>query len=270
MPDEFCLYLRDIARTPLLSPEQEVELFQILQNPRQRKRARAQARDHLIRANLRLVVKIAQRFRGRGVAIEDLVGEGNLGLVHAIEKFDPAKGCRLCTYATWWIKQRICKAVESQSRTVRVPNHMQRLMVQWEEARGVLAGELGRDPSDVEIGQRLGLEATTARAVYKALAAGAILTGGEREENSLPEDLPEKPPAPGLPFDEKARLLQGLQRLRGRDRQLLRLRFGLAGPALTLGQIGQKWGRTRERIRQLEKRALGKLRAILESGIVCC
>jgi RNA polymerase primary sigma factor len=276
--EPFAVYLRDIARTPLLPDVQEKALFAALKDRavpdgpavRERRRRRAEARDHLIRANLRLVVDIARHFRGRGLAMEDLIAEGNLGLLHGIDKFDLRKGCRLSTYASWWIRQRIRRACETQGRMVCVPNHVLRLMVDWEEARLNLEGESGQVPGAAQIAESLGMEPRTVVSVQNGLRSGRLITGGDRsDEPTASEAIAGRVPVEELEPDIRAALAAALLSLREREQMVLRLRFGLDGPPMTLGEIGERLGLCKERIRQIERDALGQLRGRLIREHVC-
>jgi RNA polymerase primary sigma factor len=261
----FTAYLQDINETPLLDAEQEQELaWRIAEGE-------AEARDHLVRANLRLVVNIARGFISRGLSLEDLIAEGNLGLLRAAEGFDPAYGCRFSTYATYWIKQSIKRALINGGRTIRLPSYMVELMSKWRRATARLQKELGRAPSQEEVANLLELSPKKLKILQKALRIynadpqeavdGAGLSLGE-----LARD--ETDPAAGLTGAEELRqVITLLDRLDKREAAVLRLRFGLDGQKpKTLAEIGECLGLTRERVRQIERDSLRKLREQLEAS----
>jgi RNA polymerase primary sigma factor len=261
----FAAYLHDIDETPLLDAEQEQDLAWRIAD------GDAEARDHLVRANLRLVVNIARGYAGRGLSLEDLIAEGNLGLLRAAEGFDPAFGCRFSTYATYWIKQSIKRALVNGGRTIRLPSYMVELLVKWRRVSARLLEELGRAPTHEEVAQLLGLSAKKLKIVQKALRIynadvqetedGSGLSLGE-----LARD--DSDPGAGLTGAEDLRqVLTLLSRLDPRDAAVLRLRFGLDGEQpRTLKEIGDHLGLTRERVRQIERDSLRKLREQLEGS----
>ena len=257
------LYFEEINRTPLLRQDQEEELARRVQE------GDPEARDHLVRANLRLVVAVACRYGGRGVALEDLVAEGNLGLIHAVEAFDPSRGTRLGTYAVHWVRQAILRLLRNTSRAIRLPAYVQGLVVKWRRAAAALAKEQGRPPADAEVALRLGLPAKKLEVVRQALSIrGAV--GGEEGE-ALPESLADhraKPPAAAMVgADEVREALLLLGRLGERSAAVLRLRFGLGGEGrLTLAEVGDRLGLTRERVRQIEQGALAALAGMMSGG----
>jgi RNA polymerase primary sigma factor len=253
-------YLAEIDRTPLLTPAAERELaYRIAAGD-------AAARDRLVRANLRLVVRIARDYRGKGLSLEDLVAEGNLGLVRAAEGFDPAAGCRFATYASYWVKQSIRSALNKTGHAVRLPHYASTLLGQWRRAEAELRDELSRPPEREEVAGRLGLTPKQARVVAraeKAVASGR--TGGA--EADLGEFVAGEWTAPDAPLadaDDRRAALAAVERLGAREATILRLRFGLGGdePA-TLQQVGDTLGLTRERVRQIERDALAALRGRL-------
>jgi RNA polymerase primary sigma factor len=265
-PLPFTAYLRDIDETPLLSAEQERELAWRVDA------GDAEARDHLARANLRLVVNLARGYAGKGLALEDLIAEGNLGLLRAVEGFDPSLGLRFSTYACYWIKQSIKKALLNTGKTIRIPAYMAELLTKWKRAAARLHEELGRAPTQEEVAGRLGLSAKKLKVVQKAIR---IYNGTSQEEaggegqalDELARDGGAGPEA-GLTGAEELRQVLGLlDRLDGREAAVLRLRYGLGGEEpLTLQQIGDRLGLTRERVRQIERDALRQLRERLEAA----
>jgi RNA polymerase primary sigma factor len=260
------LYLEEINRTPLLRQDQEEELA------RRVREGDPAARDHLVRANLRLVVAVARRCRGRGVPLEDLVAEGNLGLIRAVEAFDPSLGTRFSTYASYWIKQSIERLVINTAKAIRLPAYVEGLLAKWRRAAAALAGEQGRPPADAEVALRLGLPAKKLKVVQQALSIrGALVAAGGEEGEALPESLADhraKPPAAALVGADEAReALRLLGRLGARSAAVLRLRFGLGGEGgLTLAEVGDRLGLTGERVRQIEQSALAELAGMMSGG----
>jgi len=285
--DTITLYLKEMARVPLLTPEQEMELAQQLEHGRVARRRLArdghdpeeterlrqeiergeEARQHLIKANTRLVVSIAKRYLGHGVPFLDLIQEGNLGLMKAVEKFDYHRGHRLSTYATWWIRQSITRALAEQGRTIRVPVHMSDRIRKLYRATRELEQELGRQPSPEEIAEEIGLESDKVQWILRASRRPISLERpvGEEEDNELGNFIEdEKVLAPAeAAYQHLLAETMGdvLGTLSPREARILRLRFGLQdGHSYTLEEVGQKFGLTRERIRQIEGEALRKLR----------
>jgi RNA polymerase primary sigma factor len=285
--DTITLYLKEMARVPLLTPEQEMELAQQLEHGRVARRRLArdghdhegteglrqeieqgeEARQHLIKANTRLVVSIAKRYLGHGVPFLDLIQEGNLGLMKAVEKFDHERGHRLSTYATWWIRQSITRALAEQGRTIRVPVHMSDRIRKLYRVTRELEQELGRQPSPEEIAEEIGLESDKVQWILRASRRPISLERpvGEEEDNELGNFIEdEKVLAPAeAAYQHLLAETMGdvLGTLSPREARILRLRFGLQdGHSYTLEEVGQKFGLTRERIRQIEGEALRKLR----------
>ena len=257
------LYVRQIDATPLLSAEQERELAEqiALGDP--------EARDRMARANLRLVVNLARGYQGRGVALEDLIAEGNLGLMRAVEGFDPAAGVRFSTYAAYWIKQAMRTAVMRQGRLVRLPAYTHTLLAKWRRAAAALNERLGRAPTDDEIGKALGLSERKFRVALEALRAAELARHEDDAEDGGGASVLAGLVGAGRGPDERAgeaeelgRVLGRLDDLEPRQAAVVKLRFGLGDePPLTLREVGERLGLTRERVRQLEKLALAELTA---------
>ncbi len=258
------VYLREIARIPLLSREQEVELA---------RRARAgdeAAKQKLIEANLRFVVQVARRYLSRGLPLPDLIEEGNLGLIRAVEKFEPDRGVRFATYAAWWIRHAITRALANQARMIRLPVHVEMLLGRYVKEQQRLTQLLGRAPTVAELAQALG---TTEEQVEEmeeirqpAVSLDAPL-GAQGQVADLVAD-PTADPTAALTalFRERADLVSVLDDLAANERRVLRRRFGLEGnEPQTLEAIGRELGLTRERVRQIEGAALRKLRALLRA-----
>jgi RNA polymerase primary sigma factor len=267
--DSLRLYLREISRIPLLSAQRELELARRVEaNDRE-------ARNQLIEANLRLVVSIAKRYVGQGLALEDLVGEGNIGLIRAVSKFDPGKGFRFSTYATWWIKQAITRSILEGTRAVRLPVYIMEEVMRVKRVTRQLYQELGRDPTTAQIGARLGIPAERVSELLvwaeKVFSLDAPLS--EEEENSL-GDIIEDPNAQGPSETTDRALLREevrrvLNNLTLRERQVIELRFGLVDDHdHTLEEVGKRLKVTRERVRQIEERAIRKLRHPQSSRIL--
>jgi RNA polymerase primary sigma factor len=224
------------------------------------------ARERLIRSNLRLVIKIARAFAGRGMDLDDLVGEGNLGLIRAAERFDPEAGIRFGTYAGYWIKEAIHRALNDTASTIRVPAHMAATLRAWQTAERALIRELGREPTPREVADRLGLSEERRGMAEHALRARRLRTGhaGDPPDVWSPDDAPDAGAAPGAAAedeDERQGLVRRLRRLDPREREVITLRFGLRdGESRTLKEVGRRMGVTREWVRKLEVRAVQKLR----------
>jgi RNA polymerase primary sigma factor len=252
-------YFRDIDATPLLSAAQERDLAHRL------RAGDHEARDHLVRANLRLVVKIARSFPSGGLALADLIAEGNLGLIRAAEDYDPAMNTRFSTYAAFWIRHSMKRAVVNSARAIRIPAYMARLLSHWRLATGRLREELGRSPTEGEVAARLRLSAKKLAVVREVLRLNPIAQPEMDLGGPAPADhfVDERTPEPGstLAQSEEFRRLQALlERLKPTEATVLRLRFGLAGEEpQTLAQIGERLGMSRERARQIEREALKRL-----------
>jgi len=262
-PDNaFGLYLREIARERLLTPDEEVQLAARI------KRGDRVARERMITANLRLVVKMAADYANLGLPLPDLVSEGNIGLMKAVERFDPSKGGKLSTYAGWWIKQSIKRALANQSKTIRVPVHQIEKVAKLRRLTERLTAELGREPSDEELAGEVGLTATKVAALKRSIARPASLDAPVAKDDGetlfgelLPDEQADDPLELLEEKDLRSSLGGWLTVLTPREREILRLRYGLGGARQkTLEDIGDKFGITRERIRQIQMGALKKLR----------
>ena len=261
LDDPVRMYLKEIGRVPLLTAEEEVDLA------RRMEAGDESARHRLEEANLRLVVSIAKRYVGRGMLFLDLIQEGNLGLLKAVEKFDYSKGYKFSTYATWWIRQAITRAIADQARTIRIPVHMVETINKYIRVSRQLLQELGRDPTPEEIAKHMGLSALRVREIMKIAQEPVSLETpiGEEEDSHLGDFIEDE--AALDPADAasmmllKEQIADVLKTLAPREAEVLRLRFGLEdGRSRTLEEVGQSFGVTRERIRQIEAKALRKLR----------
>ena len=261
LDDPVRMYLKEIGRVPLLTAEEEVELA------RRMEAGDASARHRLEEANLRLVVSIAKRYVGRGMLFLDLIQEGNLGLLKAVEKFDYSKGYKFSTYATWWIRQAITRALADQARTIRIPVHMVETINKLVRVSRSLLQELGRDATAEEIAKEMGLSVVRVREIMKIAQEPVSLETpvGEEEDSHLGDFIEDE--AALDPADAASMMLlkeqisEVLKTLAPREAEVLRLRFGLEdGRSRTLEEVGQSFGVTRERIRQIEAKALRKLR----------
>lgn len=259
--DPVRMYLKEIGRVPLLTAEEEVELAKRIEQGDE------EAKRRLTEANLRLVVSIAKRYVGRGMLLLDLIQEGNLGLLKAVEKFDYQKGFKFSTYATWWIRQAITRAIADQARTIRIPVHMVETINKLVRVQRQLLQELGREPSAEEIAEAMGQPVERVREIMKVAQEPVSLETpiGEEEDSHLGdfiEDEDAQAPPDAASFTLlKEQLQDVLDTLAEREAKVLRLRFGIDdGRARTLEEVGQEFGVTRERIRQIEAKALRKLR----------
>jgi RNA polymerase primary sigma factor len=259
------LYLREIGQVKLLTPQEEIDLAARI------KKGDKKAREQMIKANLRLVVKIARDYEGIGLPLLDLISEGNIGLMKAVERFDPAKGGKLSTYGSWWIKQSIKRALANQSKTIRLPVHLVDKISKMRRTAMRLQEELGREPTDDELGEELGITASRVAQMRMAAIRPASLDApiGDEDSNNFAEVVQdESADTPYEQLEEKTvtRMLQEMVKtLDPREATILRARFGLdGGPQKTLEEVGQKFGVTRERVRQIQNIALKKLRKMIE------
>jgi RNA polymerase primary sigma factor len=259
------LYLREIGQVPLLTPEEEVELAARI------KKGDKKAREQMIKANLRLVVKIAHDYEGFGLPLLDLISEGNIGLMKAVERFDPAKGGKLSTYGSWWIKQSIKRALANQSKTIRLPVHLVDKISKMRRVAMKLQEELGREPTDEELGEELGISASRVGQMRTAAIRPASLDApiGDDDSNNFSEVVQDdNADTPYEQLEEKtvtSMLQEMVKTLDQREATILRYRFGLdGGSEKTLEEVGQKFGVTRERVRQIQNIALNKLRKMIE------
>ncbi len=258
------LYLREISKTPLLTIEEENSLADRIQKGDQA------ARDHMIKANLRLVVKIARDYSGYGLSLNDLISEGNIGLMNAVERFDPEKGGKLSTYAAWWIKQSIKRSLANQSKTIRLPIHMVDKIARMRRISAILTEDLGREPTDEELATELGLPrqkiAMLKQAAQRPTSLDAPVNDGEATEYS--EIISDESAADPMEMLAEKNLHAEIDGLLGllneRERRIIDERFGLSGlKPMLLEDVGREFGVSRERIRQLQNAALAKMRNAL-------
>ena len=261
----FKLYLREIGQVKLLTPQEEIELAARI------KKGDKKAREQMIKANLRLVVKIAHDYEGFGLPLLDLVSEGNIGLMKAVERFDPAKGGKLSTYGAWWIKQSIKRALANQSKTIRLPVHLVDKISKMRRVSMKLQEVFGREPTDEELGEELGIPSSRVAMMRTAAIRPASLDApiGDDDSNTYAEVVQdENADTPYEELEDKtvtAMLQELVKNLEEREATILRYRFGLdGGPERTLEEVGVKFGVTRERIRQIQNLALNKLRKMIE------
>ena len=259
--DPVKIYLHEIGRVALLTPEEEAELAQRISD------GDASAKKRLNEANLRLVVSIAKRYVGRGLLFLDLIQEGNLGLIKAVDKFDANKGYKFSTYATWWIRQAITRAIADQARTIRIPVHMVETIGRLTKAERALVQELGRQPNAEELAKELNMNIDKVREIMKVAQEPVSLESpvGEEEDSHLGDFVEDKDiPSPSDVASQtmlKEELNEVLKTLSDREARVLSLRFGLDdGMTRTLEEVGKEFNVTRERIRQIEAKALRKLR----------
>jgi len=263
-PSELSWYLDHIKSTPLLTAEQEQDLAW-----RMREDGDPQAREEMIQANLRLVIKIATEYTKTGMPLADLVAEGNLGLIRAVEQFDPEEGVRFSTYAAWWIKQSIKQALNNTAQPIAVPDYLAKLIVRWRRANRMLSAEFGREPTHDEVAQRMGLSPKKAAIVEEGLRAVSNPAPVDHEDDDGNSDeaiADTTSPAPDQAMMDASIgpwVAKLLHQLPERMQKILELRFGLdghTGPQRTYKEVGKLVGLPRERVRQLEHQALKQLR----------
>lgn len=267
-PSSITLYLREIAKVPLLTREEEVHLSQLI------KEGSRDAWDAMIKANLRLVVKIASDYKNLGLPILDLISEGNIGLIKAIERFDPAKGGKLSTYAAWWIKQSIKRALANQRNTIRLPVHLLDKIAKIRRATTLLTEEFGREPTDEEVAEYLEMPCRKIAHLKSVSCQPASLNAPLGDDGNASEfgDLvgDDKALSPYQNLSDKSLqfdLRNCIQTLDKRDAQIIKLRFGLEGyNPKTLEEVGKLFKITRERVRQLQNSALSKIRRIMQEN----
>lgn len=266
MPTSLSRYMRDAVQEPLLTVQEEIELAARL------KRGDDAARDRMIRANLRLVVKIAREYEGLGLPLLDLINEGNIGLMKAVERFDPAKGGKLSTYGAWWIKQAIRRALTNQSKTIRLPVHAMERVWEIKKVTARFEAEIGREPTNAELAAELGTSAGRIAAIRDANVRPASLDapiGADADSTRLGDVIEDQQAT--TPYEDlekqtvRETVAELLHKLPEREVAILKQRFGLedSDSKITLRQIGRRFGVTRERIRQLQNLALQKLRVMM-------
>jgi len=264
--DPVRMYLKEIGKVPLLTAEEEVSLAKRIE------RRDMEAKRKLIEANLRLVVSIAKRYVGRGMLFLDLIQEGNLGLIRAVEKFDYRKGYKFSTYATWWIRQAITRAIADQARTIRIPVHMVETINKLIRVQRQLLQDMGREPTPEEIATEMGTTPAKVREILKISQEPVSLETpiGEEEDSQLGDFIEDEDAT--MPVEAVSEIMQKeelnnvLNTLTHRERKVIELRFGLKGEhPRTLEEVGQKFGVTRERIRQIEAKTLAKLKSYRDS-----
>lgn len=259
------IYLEEINSAPLLTAEEEIELSRRIIEEND-----PEARDRMVRSNLRLVVNIAKKFNNRGMPLSDLIEEGNLGLLRAVEGFDPKHGARFSTYASWWIKQAIKRALINSVQPIHIPAYMVEIIARWKHTMIELEDKLGRAPTQDEMAEALEISPRKMKIIRRAVKAFSSPTQMPSSEDNLTisemleDDRTPRPEEAVLNADELDTIRALLNKIDTREAEVLRLRFGLNGEgAMTLKEIGEKIGLTRERVRQIEKESLLKLNEIL-------
>lgn len=263
--DTMKLYMQKIGQYPLVTPEDEIELAAKIS------KGDSEARGKLISSNLRLVVKIAHDFKGLGLPLLDLISEGNIGLMRAVEKFDPSKGAKLSSYAAWWIKQSMRRALANQARTIRIPVQSASKICKIQAAKAKLQEQLGREPTDKEIAAEVNLTERTVTGLRlgktTTISLHDPIQHGEDGEfrDIIPDDKSTAPDEMVQDEETLSHMLRLTEKLDERERRILELRFGLNGERpKTLEEVSQSIGRTRERVRQIQNQALEKLKSMLE------
>jgi len=263
--DTMKLYMQNIGQYPLVTPEEEIKLAARIA------KGDNDARGKLIRSNLRLVVKIAHDFKGLGLPLLDLISEGNIGLMRAVEKFDPSKGAKLSSYAAWWIKQSMRRALANQARTIRIPVQSASKICKIQAAKAKLMEQLGREPTDKEIADEVKLTERTVTGLRlgktTTISLHDPIQHGEDGEfrDIIPDDKSTAPDEVVQDEETLSHMLMLTEKLDVRERRILELRFGLNGERpKTLEEVSQSIGRTRERVRQIQNQALDKLKSMLE------
>ena len=259
-------YLREIDSTPLLTAAEERALAYRIEE------GDSEARDHMVRANLRLVVNIARSYPNKGLALQDLIEEGNLGLLRAVEGFDPSMNTRFSTYASYWIKQSIKRALINTGKTIRIPAYMAQLLTEWRRATVELQEDLGRPPTQEEVAAHMNLPRRKlnlikkAIRIYNAAPQADAAEEGQTIDATVMDVRVKTPEASLIETDDVRQVLTLLDQMGEREATVLRLRFGLdGGEPKTLKEIGERLGLTRERVRQIEREALGALRESMET-----
>lgn len=260
-------YLREINLTPLLTAEQEKQLAYRIEE------GDGEARDQMVRANLRLVVNIARGYSGQGLGLQDLIEEGNLGLMRAVEGFDPSMNTRFSTYASYWIKQSIKRALVNTAKTIRIPSYMVELLIKWRRATNALQEKLGRPPTHEEVAKSMSLPKKKLAIIKQVIRVHNAPPqtdqedGGWSIEEMLTDARTKMPETEMIETDDREQVLDLLNKMDPREATVLRMRFGLVdGEPTTLQGIGERLGLTRERVRQIESEALTKLNESLSEG----
>jgi len=262
-------YLREINRVPLLTADEEKDLARLI-----REQGDQEAREHMIRANLRLVVSIAKNYSGRGLALMDLIEEGNVGLMRAVEKFDPREETRFSTYATWWIKQSIRRALVNTVKTVRIPSYLVEVITRWRQKSNELEQKLGREPQLREVAKALEIEPDNLKVLKRAVRAATTgantmsLDAMPTATDTIVDETAARPEEVFFRRYDLAKIEELLASVSDRESKILRLRFGLdpeVKEPLTLKEIGERIGLTRERVRQIEAEALERLHRVISS-----